>query len=260
MKRSIDGPTNGIVNLRNWFNFLTFDVIGDMCLGESFHALESGEYHHWVISIFEGLKFWRILRFGNTYPLLGFIMHGLMATIPAIAKERDSFFKLPSVKVEARMKQGNDRKDIMSFVKSLSSVGVLAADFPLQILRHNNEKDESQNMSRSEIVDSACILIVGGSETTATILCGATYLLTKHPEVLRKLRKELDEAFEFEEDINLLALGRLPYLQAVIDESLRFYPPASSIFPRRTVGWEVIDGHSVPPDVRPSAQDMIHDS
>lgn len=125
MKASIQGPTKGVVNLRNWYNFLTFDVIGDMCLGESFQALETGEYHHWITSIFEGLKFWRILRFGNTYPLLGFVMHFLMKAVPAIAKERDSFFKLPSVKVEKRMQDQTKRNDIMTYVRLLSRISLL---------------------------------------------------------------------------------------------------------------------------------------
>lgn len=104
-------------------------------------------------------------------------------------------------------------------------------------------------MTHAEITDTACILIVGGSETTATLLSGATYYLAKNPRVLKKAREEVRMTFEKEEDINLLSLGKLPYLQAVIDESLRIYPPAASIFPRRTVGWEMIDGHHVAPDV-----------
>jgi hypothetical protein len=40
----IDGPENGKVNIVQWFNFTTFDLIGDLCFGESFNALKTEEY------------------------------------------------------------------------------------------------------------------------------------------------------------------------------------------------------------------------
>lgn len=39
-----------------WFNFITFDVIGDLSFGESFGCLENGEYHFWIKMIFEAVK------------------------------------------------------------------------------------------------------------------------------------------------------------------------------------------------------------
>ena len=39
----IDGPTNGKVNIMRWFNFITFDMIGDLCFGEDFGALAGEE-------------------------------------------------------------------------------------------------------------------------------------------------------------------------------------------------------------------------
>jgi cytochrome P450 len=40
----IDGPTNGKVNIVRWFNFTTFDLVGDLCFGEDFDALKTEEY------------------------------------------------------------------------------------------------------------------------------------------------------------------------------------------------------------------------
>lgn len=39
----IDGPTQGKVNIMRWFNFITFDMIGDLCFGEDFGALANEE-------------------------------------------------------------------------------------------------------------------------------------------------------------------------------------------------------------------------
>ncbi|ORY14671.1 cytochrome P450 [Clohesyomyces aquaticus] len=226
LKTLIDGPEEGKVDMRNYYNFLTFDVIGDLCLGEPFGAIESGEYHVWIVQIFQGLKFWRVLRFGNAYPLLGYLFQFLMASIPAIEEIRDSFFKLPSVKVEKRLATKTNRKDFMSY-----------------ILRYNDER----GMNREEVVDTASILIIGGSETTATLLCGLTYYLLVTPHVMERLQDEIRSTFSTEDEIHLRTLTRLPYLDAVVEEALRMYPPASSIFPRRTPPeGDIIDGKFVP--------------
>jgi cytochrome P450 len=116
LKELIDGLEKGRVNMMDYYNFLTFDVIGDLCLGEPFGAIESGEYHEWILQIFQGLKFWRVLRFGNAYPLVGLVLKAIMAFVPSIEATRDSFFKLPKVKVEKRLRKTTDRKDFMNYV------------------------------------------------------------------------------------------------------------------------------------------------
>ena len=106
-------------------------------------------------------------------------------------------------------------------------------------------------MSRDEIVGNSGILIVAGSETTATLLSGATYYLLKNPAVLEKLKAEVRGRFQSADDINVVSTGQLQYLHAVLEESLRRYPPVPFRLPRRTGSEdEIIDGHTVPPKVR----------
>ena len=45
------------VELHKNFQFTTFDIIGDLLFGESFHSLENSEHHPWVKTIFKGAKF-----------------------------------------------------------------------------------------------------------------------------------------------------------------------------------------------------------
>lgn len=116
LEQLVQGPENGRVNMTNYYNFLTFDVIGDLCLGEPFGAIESGEYHEWIVQIFQGLKFWRVLRFGNAYPVVGLLLKLVMILVPNVEAARDSFFKLPKVKVEKRLQMKTDRNDYMSYV------------------------------------------------------------------------------------------------------------------------------------------------
>jgi cytochrome P450 len=49
--------SNGMpFDIVKWFNFVTFDVIGDLSFGESFGCLERGDFHFWITLIFEAVK------------------------------------------------------------------------------------------------------------------------------------------------------------------------------------------------------------
>lgn len=90
-------------------------------------------------------------------------------------------------------------------------------------------------MSRDEIIRTSGVLIVAGSETSATTLSGAVYYLLSNPTWLHKVREELDDAFKTESDITFAPLGQLKVLNAVLTESLRLYPPVPVCLPRATV-------------------------
>ncbi|KAG7292844.1 hypothetical protein NEMBOFW57_002889 [Staphylotrichum longicolle] len=65
------------------------------------------------------------------------------------------------------------------------------------------------------------LLTFAGSETSATSLCGTTYLLLTHPETMVKLKQEIRTRFRSAGEIIMNATAQLPYLTAVINESLR---------------------------------------
>lgn len=75
-------------------------------------------------------------------------------------------------------------------------------------------------------------MIIAGSETTATALSGVTFLLGTHPEILAKLTEEVRSGFSSEDEITLLSVQKLKYMLAVLDETLRVYPPAPGPTPR----------------------------
>jgi cytochrome P450 len=75
-------------------------------------------------------------------------------------------------------------------------------------------------------------LFIAGSETTATLLCGVTYLLLSNPEILKKLAHEVRSGFASEDEITMTSVSKLSYMLACLDEAMRVYPPIPSVLPR----------------------------
>jgi cytochrome P450 len=81
-------------------------------------------------------------------------------------------------------------------------------------------------MTTAEITATGTALILAGSETTAGALCATTFLLLSNPDKMRRVQDEVDSAFESKTEITLKSTLGVKYLLAVIEESLRVYPPA----------------------------------
>jgi cytochrome P450 len=89
--------------------------------------------------------------------------------------------------------------------------------------------DNGQQMTDGELRDQLVSLLLLGYETTAAALAWVFYLIYSSPQVLDKLRQELDPLGENPQPE---ALAQLPYLTAVCQETLRIYPIALICTPR----------------------------
>lgn len=116
LKEKIDGPSEGKVDLTAWYNFTTFDIIGDLAFGEPFYALENGEYHFWIKNIFQGIKFFRFLGPARHYKLLGYLFAAIMKSVPAFGRARKEHMKFTDEKTQRRLETEVDRQDFISYV------------------------------------------------------------------------------------------------------------------------------------------------
>lgn len=85
-------------------------------------------------------------------------------------------------------------------------------------------RDEDQNpLSDTDLRDQLITLLVAGHETTATALSWAFYEIFRHPDVHARLRQELSTAQQHS-PLTPERIEKLPYLEAVLRESLRVHP------------------------------------
>ncbi|TGO30098.1 hypothetical protein BPAE_0008g00900 [Botrytis paeoniae] len=66
------------INITDWLNFFTMDIIGDLAFGAPFGCLEKGEYHHWVRTLFRYLKGMSIAAAPPFYPAIEFLFQKLI--------------------------------------------------------------------------------------------------------------------------------------------------------------------------------------
>lgn len=101
-------------------------------------------------------------------------------------------------------------------------------------------------MGEGEILDHLKTLIFTGQDSTTSTLALLLYELDRHPEVLARLRQEQAEmVVDGNPTPQQLLAGELPYLEAVLDETLRRYAPPW-LGPRRSRAAFEFDGHTVP--------------
>lgn len=252
---TIGGPGTGGVNLSTVYNWLTFDVIGEpwiiwtsihkerliligeLIVGESFGSVMRWERSLWVTLLF---KFTDILTLLPVAKRLGIPMSVFSWFMPRQLKRDIAVFdRLTAQKIEQRLERG-EANGYQDFFTHLLQVG----DFDEQHL-----KDQTQ------------ALMLAGSETTASFLAGVTYFLLKSPEALKELQHEVRSAFSSLDDINGDSTNRLCYLQSVIEEGLRIFPP-SPMGLLRVCSGGMIDTYYVPPGTRVSVDlfAMSHDS
>uniref|UniRef100_A0A8C1QGI9 Thromboxane-A synthase n=1 Tax=Cyprinus carpio TaxID=7962 RepID=A0A8C1QGI9_CYPCA len=104
---------------------------------------------------------------------------------------------------------------------------------------------QKRMMTEDEIVGQSFIFLLAGYETSSNTLAFACYLLALHPECQKKLQEEVDEFFSRHETADYTNVQELKYLDMVICESLRLYPPAFR-FARDVDQDTVVNGQLLP--------------
>lgn len=95
----------------------------------------------------------------------------------------------------------------------------------LDMLLETRYEDTGEPMSTTQLIDEIKILFIAGHETTANALTFVLYLLGRHPEVQQKVFEEILEIESNTIDI-IEKLQKMTYINAVLNEAMRLYPPA----------------------------------
>lgn len=237
-----------VVDIVEWYNFTTFDIIGDLAIAQSFGCLRGSRYHEWVRGFWDVIKLGAIVRAlaVSTYAAFPRLLRLLAPRSLKDARRRHLEYVGHST--EQRLAEGElrEKPDFISYI--------LAGGRAEQQQQEKQERSGGgAGLSHGEVEANANFLLLAGTETTATALAGVTYYLLKNRAALHQATDEVRRAFLREDAITFAttAADRLPYVQACLNEGLRIYPPGPIAAPRRTTAGRVtmIAGHAIPGDV-----------
>ncbi|EJD03518.1 cytochrome P450 monooxygenase pc-bph [Fomitiporia mediterranea MF3/22] len=229
-------------NIMPWFNYLTFDIIGDLAFGAPFGMIRKGKD---AAPVAVDLKA-AIAQYGQAgidgqdlekpaiqvkeVPAVQILndrtflashqaafpkpLRPLLALLPQyaeMAKHSDEFIGFAVAAVAKRLVFPTERVDILSKLQQ--------------------SKDENGNpQSREDLTTDGITQLVAGSDTVANTSCGITYHIASNPCVQAKLQAELDDALgkDMEDPVVTYAqIKNLPYLEAVLNEGQRVYSTAA---------------------------------
>ncbi|KAK2769915.1 cytochrome p450 [Colletotrichum kahawae] len=197
-------------NASLWFNFYSFDVMGEFSLGHGFRMLEDGVAHFYM----DGLH--------NETMAVGRFTHAMWA-LPLYRKmslwnaELRRFKGWISQQVQQRIQNKPESPDIFTWV-----------------LEDYESKKEHSFQDMLNLYGDCILITVAGSDTVAAVLSCLFMELARHPTEYKKLQEEVDEYFREHDRPDHAPLAKLRYLQACIDESLRLHPPVPSGVQRMT--------------------------
>jgi cytochrome P450 len=209
---------NSQIDVYKLFHKSIADAISDLVIGRCFNSLKKSDFPAYNLSSHIadswGLKF--------SFPFLGFL------------KSKHHPIIIQNITEELKERRaGKYRQDM------------------LQTLIDTKDMETNCTFTDEEIIEEASGLIFAGMETTAMGLIWTLYLLGKNPQAYEKLVEELVTVFPDKNiKINYDMCKDLPYLTAVIHESLRAKSPSSSILPRVVPkGGATICGYFLPEGV-----------
>lgn len=201
---------NSAVDVRKWFIFSMFDITSDFGFGEDMGCVANGKFHEWVEFVF--VFFYAATFLHQCYKFAP--LNKLLALcVPKSIKERQrKHHEASLMRVRRRMSKETAHPDFMHyFLRSA----------------------EKKGLTMPVIEAQASVLVLAGSESTAVAITGAVYYILSNPTVHEKLRKEIRDTFPTCADIQLRAVqSKLPYLDAVVQETMRIHPPFANGFPR----------------------------
>ncbi|EJD43305.1 cytochrome P450 [Auricularia subglabra TFB-10046 SS5] len=205
------------IDISKWISCFSFDVMGDLAFGGGFNTLLDGDSKGFIRILAKGVRFGTIT--GNLPWLTPYL-----ALRPA-PDDFQKMFRFAKQRLDWRRSQPQgERRDIFHYLSG---------------------EDGNAAPPEPELLADSALLLVAGADTTASALTALLYHVLKHRAVYQRLQTELGALPRAESGRD----ARLPFLDAVITETLRIAPPVPSggrRSPPDGSGGQIICGRFVP--------------
>lgn len=172
------------------------------------------------------------------FPALArFDLQGLVKKMSGLAPKFDQIFD--------RMIEKQSSVDALG-----DRAGASSKDFLQFLLRVKDEGDVKTPLTMTQIKALLMDMVVGGSDTSSNAIEFALAEVMNKPEVMRKAQDELDRVVGEDDIVEESHIHKLPYLHAIMKESLRLHPVLPLLIPHCPSETCTIGGFSVPKGAR----------
>ncbi|KAJ7596328.1 cytochrome P450 [Mycena floridula] len=236
ISREIGDAPGAVLDMSEWMSRVALETIGQGVLGHSFDPLDSPQNNPYSAAIKELIptifSLSLIRQFAPFLAKLGSpsFRRTLVDWTPIRAVQKVK--EISDVMHETACSILRERRDDIEQERRLGVSNPTQKDLISVLLRANENGEEK--LSETELTGQMTVLIFGAQDTTSSTLSRILFELANNPtaqdrirdEILEKLNGNLTGRLEYEE------ISALPWLDAVIKETLRLYPPVP--FVRRT--------------------------
>lgn len=222
------------VDMTLWFNITTFDLAAQFLFGETFQGLQTAELHTWIRFFSDFHTVTVSLEVFGRWMGTDRLPHLLKRLPNGLREKLELYFEHTRAKMNARLERGTETTDWIT-----PKNGVLKAIV---------QAGSKVGMTLEELHANAYVLILAGSELTATTLSAALYSLCIHADALEHLTTTaVRMAFLVASAITFSGIRDMPFLNACLKEALRIHLPTVHGLPRiAPPGGAYVDGLFVP--------------
>ncbi|EDO02304.1 hypothetical protein SS1G_04780 [Sclerotinia sclerotiorum 1980 UF-70] len=233
---NIDQPGKGvaIIEAMQWASRMTLDIIGTAGLGKDFGAIQDPNtlLNRTYRTVFKPTRSAQILGF-----LQLFLPGWFVKRIPI---KRNGEIEEAAETIRSVCRDLIREKKAKLEKKELTDVDILSVAL------------ESGGFPDENLIDQLMTFLAAGHETTASAMAWAIYLLCAYPEVQSRLREEVRAKLPSPDSTATVTnqdIDYMPYLNAVCNEILRYFPPVPLTLREAAVD-TIISGHRIPKGTR----------
>ncbi|XP_049832528.1 probable cytochrome P450 6a13 [Schistocerca gregaria] len=221
-----DSASRGeVVEMREVSARYTTDIIASVAFGVECNCQRNpeAEFRQWGRKVFEPSLKSKIAQIMYDFvPLLAQALGVAGGT-----EEVSQYFRsMVRETVEYREKNGVTRNDFMHLLIQLKNKGFVDDD-KLHDLKDSSKDVDNWKLSMDEVAAQAFVFFIAGFETSSTTMSFALYELALNPDVQKRLQEEVDATMKNNGQLNYEAITGMPYLDKVVSETLRKYPPGA---------------------------------
>ncbi|KAK3016554.1 hypothetical protein RJ639_005815 [Escallonia herrerae] len=234
-----DGSDMAKMEMKQWFGTLSMNIAVKPLVGKRYSdTVKEGDRFPEAMRKF--IELLGTFVVSDSVPFLRWLdLGGYEKEMKKVAKEMDGVVQGWLEEHKMKRRSGNANGEQQDFMDVLLSA------------LYGSSDEHLEGVDADTIIKATCLaILIAATDTTTSTLTWALALMLNNEQVLKKAQEEIDINVGRERQVEESDMKNLIYLQAVIKETLRLYPPAPLAIPHESTEECTVGGYSIPKGTR----------